>query len=76
MSYRVELKEEFYKHPTHGTAASRWDWFVYDDDEQLVDQGSTQYSERDAKMAAERAATLHYKQQHAKRVEYEFTPEG
>lgn len=76
MSYRIELKEEWYKHPSMGTAVSRWDWFVYDNEYQLVDQGSTQYSETDARKYAERAAILYDKQQKAKRVEYDFTPEG
>jgi hypothetical protein len=76
MSYRIELREEWHKHPSMGTPTSRWDWFVYDEEDQLVDQGSTQYSETDARKYAERAATLYHRQQHAKRVEYEFTPEG
>lgn len=76
MSYRIELKEDWYKDPTYGKVTSRWLWFVYDDDEQLLDQGTAQYSESDARMAAERSATLHHKQQTAQRIEYEFTPEG
>lgn len=76
MSYRIELKEEWHKHVTHGTLTSRWDWFVYDNDEQLIDQGSTPYNENEARRAAEKAATLHFKQQRARRVEYDFTPEG
>jgi hypothetical protein len=75
MTYRIELKEDWYKCPTYGKVTSRWLWFVYDEEEQLLDQGTAQYSERDARIQAERAATLHYKQNTATRVEYEFTPE-
>jgi hypothetical protein len=76
MSYRIELQEEWYKHPNTGQPSSRWNWFVYDNEYQLVDQGTTNYSETDAKKYAERAATLYDRQQKSKRVEYEFTPEG
>lgn len=76
MSYNIEIKEEWYKDTTYDKPKSRWDWFTYDEDYQLVDQGSAAYSEHDARMAAERAATLHFKQQRAKRIDYEFTPEG
>lgn len=76
MSYNIEIKEEWYKDPTYGKPKNRWDWFTYDEDYQLVEQGSAAYSETDARMQAERAATLHFKQQRAKRIDYEFTPEG
>jgi hypothetical protein len=75
MTYSIEIKEEFFQHTEYKTITSRWDWFVYDDDVQLLDQGSSAYGESDARKHAERAATLHAKQQAAKRIEYDFTPE-
>jgi hypothetical protein len=76
MSYNIEIKEEWYKDPTYGKLKNKWNWFVYDDQYiTILDQGSAAYSETDARLQAERAATLHHKQQHASRVEYEFTPE-
>ena len=62
MSYTIEVKEEWYK-DANGALKSRWDWFVYDNEYQLLDQGSAPWSEGDAKQRAERAATLHYRQE-------------
>ena len=76
MIYDITIREEWYKDDRHNLPKSRWNWEVYDDDVQLIDQGSNQYSERDARISAERAATLHYRQKKAKVVTYEFTPEG
>jgi hypothetical protein len=75
MTYNIEIKEEWYKEPQYGKLRSKWNWFVYDENYQLLDQGSSDWGEADARLKAERAATLDYKQQKAKRVEYSFTPE-
>lgn len=75
MTYNIELKEEFFQHPEHKYVTSRWNWFLYDEEEQLLDQGSSTYGEADARSQVERAATLHAKQQAAKRITYDFTPE-
>lgn len=77
MNYRIVLKEDFYKDDVRCKVSSQWLWYVYDgDDDTLIDSGSAKYSERDARMHAERAATLHHRQETATLVEYEFTPEG
>lgn len=77
MSYEIKVREVWYKSdlgPNFGPS-NRWDWEVYDEDFQLIDQGSAKYAAGDARKAAEKAATLHYRQQKAKVETYEYTPD-
>ncbi len=74
MSYEITVREVWYKSESMSVNLSRWDWEVWDEDLQIVDQGSVKYSEADARKAAEKAADLHYKQSSAKVVTYEYNP--
>lgn len=76
MKFQIDIKEEWYKDPTYGKIKNKWNWQVWDERwETILDQGSNAYSEHDAKIAAEKAATLYYRQSNSKHNTYEFTPE-
>jgi hypothetical protein len=78
--YYIRIEEELYKSPATGDILSRTLWEVTTD-ECTVDNGVVpyggQYGEGEARKHAERAATLHAKQEAARDrlVTYEFTPE-
>jgi hypothetical protein len=79
-SYEIYLREEWEPSTLKSSPpVSHWTWSVSLDGSP-VDNGKVEYGgdtgERDARRRAEAAATLHAKRENAKRIEYDFTPEG
>ncbi|MCA1840218.1 MAG: hypothetical protein ABR585_13620 [Gemmatimonadaceae bacterium] len=78
--YGIRIEEEFYEATSSRVIASRTCWEVYSD-QCTIDKGLVEYGgpigEKEARKRAEKAATLHAKQEAAKAkiVTYEFTPE-
>ncbi|MCA1841564.1 MAG: hypothetical protein LC723_14915 [Actinobacteria bacterium] len=78
--YYIRIEEEFYSSETTRDPVSRTLWEVTTD-ECTVDNGMVGYGgpvgEAEARKHAERAATLHAKQEAARAriIKYDFTPE-
>lgn len=77
MSYTIKLEEKFFKgHRAYSyEIESKWNWTVYDSEEQLVETG-TSSSEFAASSAAKQAAKLHYKEQNARVITHEVDVEN
>jgi hypothetical protein len=74
MRYSITVREKW---NTTGTWSqyntSKWEWELYDDDEQLLDQG-TRDTESQARKAAELAADLDYKIKNSAYHTYTYSP--
>lgn len=74
MSYNIRVWQEWEASRLSRNPISKWSWWVYIDGEK-VDEGSGLTAEEYARLSAEKAAILHYRQQTMVSYTYEFTPE-
>jgi hypothetical protein len=78
--YYIRIEEDFYQSETTGDILSRTLWEVLNEDchiaNGVVKYGGV-YGEEEARKQAEKAATLHAKQEAAREqlITYDFTPE-